>query len=851
MSETKKAAHGEQPDKGTESLPSDSIIPQTPSVENIERIPTELKERNQWVLWRLELRDGKPTKIPYTPARKKASSTDEQTWTSFDNVIKTYEQSNGYFKGIGYVFSNEDPFTGIDLDDCVNDEGELNSEAKQVVKELNSFTERSQSKTGVHVIIKGSIPGERNRTGDYEMYETGRFFCVTGSHVSDTPETIEERQQELNVLYNRLFNKPRESRKQGTSRPAPISAIMDNQDILSVALKAKNGNKFAALYSGDWSSYGSQSEADLALCNLLAFYTKDAGQIDQLFRGSDLMREKWDRDDYAERTIEAALSTVTEQYRGRSADNVIDIKKSATVIKHPAIADMDDDVIHGENTRFRNTDLGNSKRLVHYFGHDLRFCKKFGAWYIWDGKRWDNDETGEIERKAKDTVLNIYKEALEEEDEKRVALMKHATGSESRQKISNMISLAQTEREVIVTPDQLDADHWTLNCENGVIDLKTGKLLTHSRKNFVTRLIPTIYDQKAECPTWERFINRIMQDDNGNVRADLVEFLQKAVGYALTGDISEQVMFVLHGAGRNGKSTFINTIKDLLGDYARQASTETFVTKQNTGNANTDIARLKGSRLVSAVESEQGKRLAESLVKQLTGGEPITARFLYQDEFEFKPSFKIFLTTNHKPEIRGTDRGIWRRIKLIPFTVTIPTEEVDTKLDEKLKKEFPGILRWAVEGCLKWQRDGLQEPKEVREATEGYREEMDILLHFVNDCCVINPRAKVAAKNLYLSYQRWCDDNGEYSLKQRKFIEQLKEGYPIEVARMPDKSGSRGWQGIGLLHESDTSDMSDAKNGNYFESEKGKENKEKHVRSIREETERQVAVGAEMVEGEL
>lgn len=808
MAETKKATPEEQPQDDADTNSTGPIITHN-VMELLENVPTEMKQRDQWVLWRLQRRDGKLTKVPFMANRKPADTTDPETWTSFQDALDAYKRFDRYFKGIGYVFSPDDPYTGIDLDKCIEDD-EINDAATVIIEELNSYTERSQSKTGIHVIIKGKIPGDRRRTGSTEMYDSGRFFAMTGDRVSHTPHSIEDRQPELNAIYERTFNKPREPKPKVST--AYLGTVLDDQDILSIAMKAANGTKFATLFSGDWTSlHGSQSQADIALCNLLAFYTKDAAQIDRLFRGSGLMRPKWDREDYSRRTIEDALSMVQEQYKGRGQNSASETNKlnSGKVIRHPAA----DRAIRGGKPNFNNTDLGNAKRLVHYFGEDLRYCYAFGSWYIWDGKRWRKDEIGGIEMKAKETVRQIYKEAFAEEaDEKRVALMKHGTKSESGQSLSNMIKWARS--EVPVTPDQLDADQWKLNCANGVIDLKTGQLSPHSRDDMMTHLIATKYDPAAECPTWLNFVNRIMQDEQGQVRTELVDFLHKAVGYSLTGDTSEQVMFVLHGTGKNGKSTFINTITEMLGEYSRQANTETFVMKKQAG-INSDIARLKGSRLVSAVESEQGKRLAESLVKQLTGGERITARFLYGDDFEFKPSFKIFFTTNHKPEIRGTDKGIWRRIRLIPFTVFIPPEERDLKMDEKLLTELPGILRWAVEGCLKWQKEGLGEPKAVMQATEEYREEMDILFQFVNDCCVIHSKAKVASAKLYNAYTNWCDEFGEHAIKERKFREQLKESYGIQPTRLSDKSGSRGWEGIGLRDETNISlsDTSDVKNG--------------------------------------
>ncbi|MGO4268256.1 phage/plasmid primase, P4 family [Paenibacillus sp. TAF58] len=548
----------------------------------------------------------------------------------------------------------------------------------------------------------------------------------------------------------------------------------------------------------------------------------------------------------------------TVQSAMKYKDDVIKVDRS------PISSSPNDFVRSTEKHKFNNTDFGNAERLVYHFGDDLKYCHLFGTWYIWDGKRWCLDETGEIERKAKATVRKMYKEAIDEEDDhRRVALMKHATNSESKQRISNMISLAQSEEGIPVTPAQLDGDQWVLNCTNGTLDLKTGELVPHQREQFMTNLISVEYNPNADCPNWIKFLNRIMQDAQGNERPGLVEFLQRAVGYALTGSIKEQVIFFLYGSGKNGKSTFINTIKDLLGDYARQSSTETFMAKQSSGGATNDLARLKGARLVSAVESEEGKRLAESLIKQLTGGEPITARFLHKEFFEFTPTFKIFFVTNHKPQIRNSDLGIWRRIRLIPFNATIRVDEDDKSLPEKLRDEMPGILKWAVEGCLMWQKDGLVAPEEVMNATNEYRDEMDTMSHFVRDFCIVNPLAKASSADLYDAYKEWCEDNGEYTLTKNKFITKLRErmeshGNPITDYRT---NTGRYWKGIALADKTDLPNISDTVT--QGDTQKGvikdfairKENTKNSVTSVTKNEimagSREVAAAVGMEEGEL
>ena len=447
------------------------------------------------------------------------------------------------------------------------------------------------------------------------------------------------------------------------------------------------------------------------------------------------------------------------------------------------------------------TDLGNARRFVAQHGGEVRFCFSSKRWYVWNGRRWKLDESGAVERKAKKTVMRMYEEAAAEtNDELRKALGKWAQNSESRGHIVAMIELAKSEAGVPVDLSELDADPWLLNVWNGTIDLRTGELRKHRRDDLSTKLVPIEYDHDAQCPRFKKFLRRIFADNQA-----LINFLQRSVGYCLTGSTREQVIFILWGRGANGKTTLIEVICDCLGDYSRSADSSLLLTRKSDGIRN-DVARLAGARFVSTAETEAGRLMAETLVKQLSGGDKVTARFLYSEFFEFNSQFKLFLATNHKPVIRGTDNAIWRRIKLIPFEVTIPEKEQDKSLPQKLRAELPGILAWAVRGCLRWQTDGLGQPEQVLTATQEYREEMDTLGAFVKDRCITQDRAKVRSGELYIAYKGWCESNGERALTQQKLGTAL-----AERGLKPYRTGrERGWTGVRL---SDASDGSDANFG--------------------------------------
>ncbi len=447
-------------------------------------------------------------------------------------------------------------------------------------------------------------------------------------------------------------------------------------------------------------------------------------------------------------------------------------------------ADKDDD------EEFYCTDVGNAKRLVKRHGATLRYCYPFSNWLSWDGKRWQVDDTGEAARRAKDTISRVRIEAaLLEDKASRTALWNHARNSESDSRLRAMLSQAQSEVGMAVKPEDLDFNPFLLTVNNGTLNLQNGDLRPHRQTDLITKLAPVDYDPQAECPLWESFLETIMAGKPG-----LTNFLRRAVGYSLTGDTSERAMFIMYGSGANGKSTALETLRAMLGDYATRTPAETLLARRDNAIPN-DVAKLKGARFVSASETDEGRRLAEAQIKDLTGGDTISARFMRAEWFDFKPECKLWLSTNHRPVVRGTDKAIWDRLKLIPFNVRIPEEQQDHKLLSKLKTELPGILAWAVRGCLEWQAEGLGVPEEVRNATGNYQSEMDVLANFIADACMLTSDARAGATSLFQAYKRWCDDNGERCGSQRGFSASLTErGF---FKRRSGKTGTEEWQGIG------------------------------------------------------
>lgn len=369
---------------------------------------------------------------------------------------------------------------------------------------------------------------------------------------------------------------------------------------------------------------------------------------------------------------------------------------------------------------------------------------------------------------------------------------KHLIKSESFRRIQAIVGLLKMQPSIKVIEKELDTDIYLFNVEGLTLNLKTGKAKEPNIKNLITKKSRFIYEKDADCPTWNLFLMQIFNKD-----LQLIRFIQKAMGYALSGDVSEQCLFILWGTGANGKSTFLNVMLELFGDYALSTGIETFM-KKNSEQSN-DIARLKGMRLVTTSEIEQGRQISESLIKMVTGEDALTARFLYGEYFSFKPTFKIFMATNHKPKIRGADNGIWRRIKMIPFTVTIPPEQRDKNLTEKLIAENSGILNWLLKGYAMWKKEGLEEPAAVREANEEYRMDMDSVGTFVTDCLELDASLqwRLPTNLLYQTYIKWCSKSNERVMSQKWFGMRMSEkGFKRVIT-----NGQRLWCGLAVKLE--------------------------------------------------
>ena len=581
-----------------------------------------------------------------------------------------------------------------------------------------------------------------------------------------TPSALTDGSATIEHLDKTVFaEKSRPPRFTGATKPRPPLA----DDVVIARMKAaKNGPAITKLLEGDTSAHGGDdSAADLALMNALAFWTaRNADQMERIFGASALAhRDKWqNRKDYRDRTIAVAIQSCREVYDPRRNDTLADIARNLT-------------------------DVGNGARFAIQHGDRLRYCHTRTMWMYWDESRWCWDYSGRVIALAIQTALSIFDEAkTEPDDARRAALSKWAVASQKRDRIAAMLAMAQHEMTIGVA--DLDANPWMLNCVNGVVDLHSGALLPHSPANFITRMSGAEYNPDAKCPRWLAVLDRAFASD-----ALLIAYFQRLSGVFLTADVTVQEFWVAHGEGNNGKSVILDTLIGVMGDYAGIAP-ESLVATRHSEEHPTDLAGMAGRRLIVASETEAGSTLRLQLIKRMTGDATLRARYMRCDYFDFARTFKLILVTNNRPRVPENSEAAWRRVRLIPFTVIVPPEERDPQLLQKLRDEWPGILAWAVQGCLAWQRDGLGAPPAVLAATAEYRADQDTIGEFLAEQCAAEPNAVAFASDLYLEYQRFAESAGEHPVSQRRFGSALaSRGFSSERCT---RTNRRAWGGIRL-----------------------------------------------------
>lgn len=801
-------------------------------VFHAEKIPAELKNLPQFVCWHYVDRNGKRTKPPVDAKSNgkllPAKSNDPATWASFDVAVATAQRLN--LAGIGLALSETDGLTGLDLDHVFDPEtGELDPLATEVLARFaGTYTEVSPSGNGLRIWCYGKPMRSGKCVGKIKWLEvyshpSSRYLTITGNHWPGSATAVTDQQDALNWLHGRFMQESTGAFAAPASLPVE-SMPLDDAALLDKAHKAANGAVFGALWAGDTSGQGGDhSAADLALLNLLAFWTgNDPARIDRLFRQSGLMRPKWevvhhaDGLTYGQASIAKAIADSREGYSGKGK-----ARKSAKAESTGKAAPADTELLNLP-TVSPCTHLANSHRIRHYFKGRIWYALGAG-WILWTGKFWRPDPTNEgaiatgfvdtLSRRIAQEAARVTRKASTDEDTERrkalmaqaEALLKWAVASENAQVIAAGLKLSK--HALLIEYRTLNADPWLFNVQNGTVDLRTGQLRPHNPADLITFIAPVEYDPTATCPVWESFVLAIF---NGDV--DMVAFIQRGLGWSLTGVVKERALFFLYGdTGKNGKTTLVEAFMKLVGDcgessygYGRKVGADTFMRSRNSEDNQRKAATLAGPRFICTSEVDEEHRLNEQLIKDITGGDTLEGRRLYQEAFTFKPQFKPWMYGNHKPEIRGTDDAIWSRVRMVPFEVSFKGRE-DLELAGKLEAELSGILNWAIKGCLDWQRHGLQPPAKVQAATDAYRAEMDVFGPFLAECCVVHRNAEVWANQLYSAYSLWCLENARRPENSTKFGRYLTaKGF-----RADGTSGRVKRLGLGLRVNSDSSDSSD------------------------------------------
>jgi putative DNA primase/helicase len=787
----------------------------------------ELQQKPQWVCWCYETRDGKRTKVPYIARNgRKASSKNPQTWSTYDLAIKGLQNvrtSDGRaFDGIGFVFNND--YTGIDLDHCVQADGTIDQWGQEYLALIDSYSELSPSNTGIHMIARGVLPetpdakgelerrgrkikvaGKRDPEAAIEMYCQGRFFTITGKHLSTMPDHIEDRQEAILQMFQAITRDDVPSiQKQTPQAKAPRPDDMTDDALIKKAIDAKNGTEFAALWRGSISGNGNDhSSADLALCNHLAFWTDgDAYRIDKLFRQSGLYRAgKWDRnarsgETYGEGTIARAIANCSDGYTGSSTLDDRDDRRESLYYPDD---DNDSGNIHmaeheeiPDLCSFDADDSGNGDALFALYGTQFLYCSARG-WFVYNGRYWDFDPDGaEVKKKAVITLRLRRHAAVDQEKE---AIIKCTKADDKR--VNGCVNRFRT--LVGVSIDEFDSNPDLLNCKNGVVDLRNGNLEPHCHIQRFTYCLSAEYGE-ADYTVWTNYLQTVVGGGQ-----EVVDYLQKLAGYSFTGHTREEMLVYLFGPSRAGKGTFSETFMTLLPDpLARGVDFNSFTSTRDGDTSNFDLAPLKPSRMIFASESQKSQSLNPAKIKQLTGGDPITCCFKHKDHFTYKPQFKVWMLSNWPVNGDPEDDALWGRVRVIEFPNSFLGKE-DKELKERLKRpeSLKGVLYWAVQGAIQWYTlgtAGLVTPKTVEETTQTHRADQDYIQQWLDECSDDDDSEEswVANEDVIASYTDWCKNNNVQHPKGPKALAQsLKaKGYRISLVKKIEGKTKKGVGGI-------------------------------------------------------
>lgn len=720
---------------------------------NFKNIPQELKNRGLFCVWKLTDKG----KVPFDPVGKGfARSNDKRTFHSYAailNYVGEYYSKNASGEqvgGLGLGIFNG--YSAVDIDGCVNDEGELSELAKDIVDHIDSYTELSPSKTGIRIIFKtdSRINTDthyiNNRANGLEIYisdNTNKYVTLTGDVLREEPI----RKVDLGYVLEKYMKKERgyiapsnPVAGEGTPPGQRVEkALVYNLAFRKAWLKTASG------------SGGTESEDDLSLCNYLARILEgDFYEVDKAFMQSPYYaskdaehKAKWGNDLYKQLTIKTAINS------------------------YHALKTQD-------NVEFEYTDTGNARRFVQNFKDVVRYNVDNKRWMVWNGEYWQTDMVGDVKNRVEVVAEQLKMEALNSSGDIRKIMTSNIKRVLSSFGKEAVLKESQHLFPMPVTNATFDSQKYLLNTKSGVVNLKTGEVGDHDKHLALSKYIG--YEVSNEKPVrWLQFLREIYEP-----YPELIPYMQQLIGYWLTGETTEQAMYIFLGDGSNGKSLLLDVLLKMAGEYSTTTQSELLVDgKYSSGSDMPRLAALEGRRIVMVEETELGARLKESAIKNLTSdyGE-ITARYLYGNEFNYEPIFKLVMATNHRPIIKGTDHGIWRRMKIIPHDVMIPEEKQDRSLGAKLEKEIPQILGWAIQGAIKYYKEGrINEPNIIRAQVKDYRNEMDLVRRWVLENCEESPEFTESAADLFRDLSNYVEENKEYKMSMTIFGRNMGKKY--------------------------------------------------------------------------
>lgn len=715
-------------------------------------IPKDMEQAGLFCLWRYDEKHGK---VPFNVYGMMAKSTDKQYFTTFSKCVEALPS----YDGLGFgVF---DDWGVIDLDHCVSPDGVLDEQAQDIMRLVPSYAELSPSRTGVHIFFRGAKAFDKekyyikNTDKRIEIYlgcMTARFVTVTGQSIRGS---LVLQDTDLTPLLEKYM------RRGAIVTQGTIENKMSS-DPAAVQEALGKDRKLASLWFGTAPGAGSnESELDMALCCKLAYYLNgDKEAIDAAFRSSPYYaskdgphKAKWEtREDYREQTVSHAIGLVAPVL------NEISGFQEQMEKKHSEPAP--------EKRTYTLDDTGNAHRFIDNFGEDLRYNTDNKCWMAWNGSYWQMDVSEKVKEPLEQMTVDMVDEAMSMPPEMQTMASRNIAYLRSRRGKDNCLAEAEHIGDTPVTNASFDTNGWLINTMDGIVDLHTGEIRPSEREDMMMKTTHCTVDMEHEPVRFIAYLKDILRN-----HPETYGYIQKLFGYGITDSLREQKMYFLYGDGNDGKSLLLDVVCTVLGDYAWTAKSTLLTEQINQNKSLTQIALMKGRRFISVEEFKPDDRLDESLLKEFTSGlGEITGKFLYANEFNFHFYGKLFMATNYKPIIRGTDNGIWRRIVLIPFDRALKESEVNKDLKQELLKEAPQILGWLVKGCLLYQKEGLEEPACVRDMVSEYRTEQDKVAGWIEDRCDISDKNAVTnATELFQDFLSWCNRNNEYRMSQTMF----------------------------------------------------------------------------------